>query len=255
MEERKGISPYRMGQIVKTAGIMAEQLTHGKYLYNPTYQECEIVLELIMESIKKCKSKVDTHVSKTMFKKWIKDEFRHGGLVVGQIYGGLVLQGSGWVTWTEEGSVPNWLKAAVMEHVGELPGQGQVFKAKNDEVQQYEISENPFLNLPERYREAKIPFVVTPIIYNTKWQDFRLVQCRASGELIPLPAAFYDIIDIKEIGSDGYPMGPSSRDEKGSVLIWKNENSALAVSRVEMTEKSLPVLRALKGMKFEEVPL
>lgn len=194
-------------------------------------------------------------LNKTMFKRWIKDSFHRGGLVVGKIYGGLVLSGHGWVAWTEEGSIPNWLKAAIMEHVGELPGQGQVFKAKNDEVQQYEISENPFLNLPERYKEAKFPFVVTPIIYNTTWMDFRLVQCRASGELIPIPSACYDIIDIKEIGSDGYPMGPSSRDENGSVLIWKNDTSALAVCRAEMSEKSLPVLRALKDMKFEEVPL
>ena len=44
-----------MGQITKAAGVIAEQLTHGKYLYNPTYHECEIVLELILESIKKCK--------------------------------------------------------------------------------------------------------------------------------------------------------------------------------------------------------
>ncbi|WP_200786724.1 hypothetical protein [Clostridium sp. Marseille-P3244] len=55
MEERKEITPYRMGQIAKTAGIIAEQLTHGKYLYNPTFQECEIILELIQESIRKCK--------------------------------------------------------------------------------------------------------------------------------------------------------------------------------------------------------
>ena len=194
-------------------------------------------------------------LNKTMFKKWIKNSFHHSGLVVGRIYGGLVLSGHNWVTWTEEGSVPNWLKAAIMEHVGELPGQGQVFKAKNDEVQQYEISENPFLNLPERYKEAKMPFVVTPIIYNTKWKNFRLIQCRASGELIPIPSAFYDIIDIKEIGSDGYPMGPSSRDDNGEVLIWKNETSALAVSRVEISVQSLPVLDLLKGLDFEEVPL
>ena len=194
-------------------------------------------------------------LNKTMFKRWIKDSFHHEGLVVGRIYGGLVLSGRNWVTWTEDGSVPNWLKAAIMEHVGELPGQGQVFKAKNDEVQQYEISENPFLNLPERYKEAKLPFVVTPIIYNTKWKNFRLVQCRASGELIPIPAEFYDIIDIKEIGGDEYPVGPSSRNDDGDVLIWKNETSALAVSRVEISVQSLPVLDVLKGMEFEEVPL
>ena len=132
---------------------------------------------------------------------------------------------------------------------------GRFLKQKNDEVQQYEISNNPFLNLPERYKEARIPFVVTPIIYNTKWKNFRLVQCRTSGELIPIPTAFYDIIDIKEIGGDGYPVGPSSRDDNGEVLIWKNETSALAVSRVEMSVQSLPVLSALKGMEFEEVPL
>lgn len=194
-------------------------------------------------------------LNKTMFKRWIKDSFHHEGLVVGRIYGGLVLSGRNWVTWTEDGSVPNWLKAAIMEHVGELPGQGQVFKAKNDEVQQYEISENPSLNLPERYKEAKLPFVVTPIIYNTKWKNFRLVQCRASGELIPIPAEFYDIIDIKEIGGDEYPVGPSSRNDDGDVLIWKNETSALAVSRVEISVQSLPVMDVLKGMEFEEVPL
>ena len=194
-------------------------------------------------------------LNKTMFKKWIKDAFHHGGLVVGRIYGGLVLSGNNWVTWTQEDSVPNWLKAAIMEHVGELPGKGQVFKAKNDEVQQYEISDNPFLNLPERYREAKIPFAVTPVVYNTRWMDFRLLQCGISGELIPISGACYDIIDIKEVGSDGFPVGPSSRDKKGSMLIWKNETSALAVSRVEMSERSLPVLNALKGMQFEEVPL
>lgn len=39
------------------------------------------------------------------------------------------------------------------------------------------------------------------------------------------------------------------------VLIWKNETSALAVSRVEISVQSLPVLSILKGMEFEEVPL
>lgn len=194
-------------------------------------------------------------LNKTMLKKWIKDDFRHGGLVVGQIYGGLVLQGSGWVIWTEENSVPNWLKAAVMKHVGEFPVHGQVFKAKNDEVQQYKIADNPFLNLPERYREAKIPFVVTPIVYRLKWMDFRMVQCRMTGELVPISSTYYDIIDIREVKKDGYPVGPCSSNKNGDMLIWKNEVSALAVKRSDVSEKSLPVLNALKDMTFEEVPL
>ena len=54
-QEMKGIQPYRMGQITKAAGSIAEQLTNGKYLFSPTYHECEICLELVLEAIKKCK--------------------------------------------------------------------------------------------------------------------------------------------------------------------------------------------------------
>lgn len=194
-------------------------------------------------------------LNKTMFKRWIKDAFRHNGLVVGRIYGGLVISGGAWVTWTQEGYVPNWLKAAIMEHTGELPNEGEVFKAKKDEVQQYEVSENPYLDLPKRFREARIPFLVIPVIYDTRWASYRLIQCRMSGEVIPIPSEYYDIIDIREAEHDGTPVGPSSRDETGRMLIWKNETSALAVSRAEMSEKGAPVLRALKDLKFEEVPL
>lgn len=52
----KGIAPYRMGQIVKAAGSIAEQLTNGKYIFSPTYHECEICMELVLEAIKKCKN-------------------------------------------------------------------------------------------------------------------------------------------------------------------------------------------------------
>ena len=194
-------------------------------------------------------------LNKTMFKRWIKDAFRHNGLVVGRIYGGLVISGGAWATWTKEGYVPNWLKAAIMEHTGELPNEGEVFKAKKDEVQQYEVSENPYLDLPKRLQEARIPFSVIPVIYATRWASYRLIQCRMSGEVIPIPSEYYDIIDIRETEHDGTPAGPSSRDETGRVLIWKNETSALAVSRSEMSEEGSPILKVLKGLKFEEVPL
>ena len=58
MDEKKaqGIAPYRMGQLVKAAGSIAEQLINGKYIYSPTYHECEICLELVLEAVKKCKN-------------------------------------------------------------------------------------------------------------------------------------------------------------------------------------------------------
>ena len=57
MEKRSvdGIPPYRMAQITKTAADAADRITSGKYLFNPTYQECEIIVELVSEAIWKCK--------------------------------------------------------------------------------------------------------------------------------------------------------------------------------------------------------
>lgn len=54
--KNKGIPPYRMNQIMKTASSITEMLVNGKHLYNPTYHECEIVIELVAEAIKKSKN-------------------------------------------------------------------------------------------------------------------------------------------------------------------------------------------------------
>lgn len=51
-----GIPPYRMNQIVKTASVITEQLVNGRHLYQPTYHECEICIELVAEAIRKSKN-------------------------------------------------------------------------------------------------------------------------------------------------------------------------------------------------------
>ena len=58
MEEKNmdGIPPYRMNQIVKTASVISEQLVNGRHLYQPTYHECEICIELVAEAIRKSKN-------------------------------------------------------------------------------------------------------------------------------------------------------------------------------------------------------
>ena len=100
-----------------------------------------------------------------------------------------------------------------------------------------------------------MPFVVTPIIYDTRWKHYRLLQCRDTGGIVPVPSGCYYIIDVRELETDGRPMGPSARTDRGDVLIWKNENAALAVCRVDVSEAGLPVLEVLAGLEYEEVPM
>lgn len=191
-------------------------------------------------------------LNKTMFKKWIKNAFNHGGLTVGYIYDGLVISGSAWVVWADEGFIPNWVKAAVMEYTGELPKLGCVFKAEKDSPIQYEISENAFLNLPERFMEAKIPFTVTPVIYAANWDSYRMMQCRQTNSLIAVSENLYGVIDLKELEDESIPMGPASRNEQGEILIWKNQHSALAVCSSKLGDDGNRVIEALKRIDFRK---
>lgn len=52
-KELQGIPPYRMSGIMKTASEITALLVSGKHLYGPTYCECKIVVELVMEAIQK----------------------------------------------------------------------------------------------------------------------------------------------------------------------------------------------------------
>lgn len=58
MDEKKtgGIPPYRMNQLMKTAADITDRLVGGRNLFNPTYHECEIVIELVAEAIRKSKN-------------------------------------------------------------------------------------------------------------------------------------------------------------------------------------------------------
>ena len=48
-------------------------------------------------------------LNKTKLKQLIKSSFRWEGLTVGRVYEGLVVAGGRWITWTEDGYIPNWL--------------------------------------------------------------------------------------------------------------------------------------------------
>jgi len=170
-------------------------------------------------------------LNKTQFKKWIKEAYNHSGLTVGMVHGGLVLQGHAWIVWIDEGHIPNWVKAAVMEHTGILPDSGDMFRAVKDEPIQYEITKNIFFDLPGTFIDAKVPFTVTPIIYDAGWNTNRLFQVNETKSLIPVNEALYGIIDFKELEGENPPVGPSALTYDGSLLMWKNENSALAICK------------------------
>ena len=172
-------------------------------------------------------------LNKTKLKQLIKSSFRWEGLTVGRIYGGLVVAGGTWITWTEDGYIPNWLKAAVMEYTGELPKQGCVFKAKKDEPIQYEIADNDFYDLPEMKRKCRFAYTVTPVVIKDQHSQ---------------------IIDLSELGDENAPSGPASVSESGGILLYKNEHSAYAFTPLDGVRDDVrEIMDAVFAIDFSKI--
>ena len=191
-------------------------------------------------------------LNKTLFKKMIKRAFQKSGLIVGRIYEGLVVSDGEWVSWTRSGAVPNWLKAAIIEYAGQLPEEGQIFTAMKGDMLQYEIEDAQW-DLPERFQRSKVPFSVTPIVYDGAFFKARLVSCSRTGDIIPIPEEYCDVIDFSELGEEHRPTGPSAETKEGLSLIWKNENSAWLIPRTYFTDERKSILERLEGLEFKEV--
>lgn len=100
--------------------------------------------------------------------------------------------------------------------------------------------------------EATVPFTETPMIYDDGLKQFRFLQNNRTKEIIAVSTYFYDVLDMRELGEESRPSGPSAVSDEGSILIWKNENSALAFGKVDISEKSLPVMNLLSNMSFDK---
>jgi len=191
-------------------------------------------------------------LNKTMLKKFIKSSFKWEGLTVGRIYGGLVVAGGTWITWTEEGYIPNWLKAVVMEHTGELPKQGYVFKAKKGEPIQYEIADNELYDLPSMNARCSQACTVTPVIIDKKGQGVqRILQQNGTLRMLTVSEERYKVIDLSELGEEHAPSGPAMSVD--GILIYKNEHSAYAFTPLDnMYGAAEKIARHVEMIDFSE---
>lgn len=172
-------------------------------------------------------------LNKTKFKKMMKEAYNGGGLRVGRIYDGLVISSGTWISWTREGDIPNWLKAAVIELAGELPEEGDMFQVSFSDGMQYQIKDNPIYDLPGRFRESHFAFTDTKVTQ----EGIRFFQNKQNGNIIAVNEKFASLIDLKELQGENPPMGPVSAIGKGDSLIYKNEESAFCFERLESSNE------------------
>lgn len=195
-------------------------------------------------------------LNKTVFKKWVKEAYNGDGLKVGMVFDGFVLAGNFWCVWIDGMDTPNWVKALVIEHVGRLPEEDELFEARKGEPGRGLALED-FLNLPARFLEAKDPYVVTPVTCGGGNAAVRFLQNRQTKGIRLLREDYYRVIDFSNLNEDGRyensPVGPSAINTDPYKYYWENERCALVLCGLIMNnEKTNEVAAQLSEIDFGE---
>lgn len=139
-------------------------------------------------------------------------------LIIGRLEDGLLIECGTFMTWLEWYSVPNKVKAALIELAGELSEEGHVFTA-GKEWNQYEIPERDAWHIHDGLRAAEKRYIVTPVVLDG---DYHFLQEANSAATKIVAQKFIDLIDPSErdyAGGEGSIAGPYGRPDS-DIIYW-----------------------------------
>lgn len=184
------------------------------------------------------------------FKRLLKEAYKTAGLIVGHTNydnetdeEGIYLSGGYWIIWLSFETIPKEAKAAIIELVGDLPKQGEAFKAMKDYGNQYEIEQSNVYNLPEHYRQSQCEFTVSHLTVIQSDKVARFLQEPTTKHITAVNECFMGLIDPSAIDYDDgemEPIGPVGDCPMAKFLYWGNERDYLmaCIRTFDGTEES-----------------
>ncbi len=190
------------------------------------------------------------------FKKLLKVSWKNGGITVGRLDPlSMFVTGDYWVTWFDYTSIPNRIRAAIIEYAGELPEIGEIFKAKINELNQYELPYKDLYDVHKNWQQAKNPLIETPVIVSGWHTNYRLFQ-DSNGRLVPVTTLYDALIDWREQEEiEGSVIGPSMTEMqgKGGMLYWYSDLCILGIMSAYIDKgHSLKAMEVLSAVDFHE---
>lgn len=170
-------------------------------------------------------------------KKRINEAYKYSGLIVGQVYDGIVLTDGHWGVWFQGNQIPNKVKGALVELIGDLPHEGELlrFKKGNDAAQQ-EMQLSEAYDFLTKWKNATEAGIVCPVTVNCNGTPYGFIQLH-NGDMIPIRQEYLDMIDEKEAGcSNDMPTDPSTNGAT-DMILWKGSNSVYMAFRACPTDK------------------
>ena len=189
------------------------------------------------------------------FKRLLKGAYTGVGLCVARRGDDVLFGGSGWVIATEKESMDKKQLAAVIELTGELPGNGEAFKATKEE-NQYEIG-GVHWDMIDRTedREEEEKLTVTEVVLERYpgGKAMRVLQA-ADGRVEVLDDRFVKAIDPMSMNLD-YEcevQGAFINRKFPKQVYWKSEAATLTALIYDQDElKEKDILEYLRDIKME----
>lgn len=192
-------------------------------------------------------------IKTSVFKALIKQAYKQSGLVVGSDGESIFVAGAYWVLQMQEKHIPNKIKAAVIELTGDLPGAGEIFRAKAGEGNQYELQYYEDYNVRKAAEAASVELTVTKCGYYAE-RGMRVLQNRQNGHLFMVGEEVIKLITIADLEErESKPSGPLLLQNQQRVF-WLNEAGAFCACliSVEHSEKTKAYLEALRVVELED---
>lgn len=189
------------------------------------------------------------------FKRMLKQAYTGVGLCVARRGDDLLFSGSNWAIATEKESMDKKQLAAVIELTGELPGDGEAFKATKEE-NQYEIGEvhwDMIDRTEDREKEEKLTVTQVVLERYPIGKAMRVLQA-ADGRVEVLNDRFVKAIDSLSMNTDyEYEVqGPFVNPKFPKQVYWESEATTLTALLYDQDElKEKDILDYLRDTKIE----
>lgn len=193
------------------------------------------------------------------FKTLLKNAWKGAGLTVGNDGEGIYLIGSYWTIWLERSQMTKKAKAAIVELTGELPAAGHVFKAWENQKNQYEMQEvyDEELYHPDTWN-FKIKYKDTGVRFADYGKEVAVLQDENSRECLLISRLIMGMVDISSMEKmEERPEGPLGRHDhvrKTTEIFWQNDACTLGCMPVVVQENTKEefIIEKLKQYDFKE---
>lgn len=163
-------------------------------------------------------------------------------VTIGCINEGIVISDGASIVWVNSVTAPNELKALVVQYLGYIPKDGQVYEVGKDIPAQV-VLEDSFANIFKKYKnEADTLLKATPLIISA-YGNRRIMQNENTGEIMLIDEGYFQVIDktVIDFGNETEPDGPltiQGIEPNANGLYWANEECIYIVMPLQKNEEN-----------------